>query len=71
MHQEHHSVDPITGKKVSFGLIRLANIDPLIDIALTLFKTDAKENHHIRFCCYHARHPLIVRSTIESTLTGS
>ena len=68
MHQEHHSVDPITGKKVSFGLIRLANIDPLIDIALTLFKTDAKENHHIRFCCYHARHPLIVRSTIESTL---
>lgn len=68
LHQEHHSVDPITGKKVSFGLIRFANIDPLIDVALTLFKTDAKENHHISFCCYHARHPLIVRSAIESTL---
>lgn len=68
MHLEHHSVDPVTKKKVSFGLMRLANIDPLIDVAQSLFTLDAKENHHIRLCCYHARHPLIVRSAIESTL---
>jgi CRISPR-associated endonuclease/helicase Cas3 len=68
LHKNHHSIDPQTKKKVSFGLIRLANIDPLIDIAQTLFALGAKPNHQIRLCCYHSHHPLLVRSAIESSL---
>jgi CRISPR-associated endonuclease/helicase Cas3 len=68
LHKLHHSIDPQTKKKVSFGLIRLANIDPLIDIAQTLFSLGAEQNHQIRLCCYHSHHPLLVRSAIESSL---
>lgn len=68
LHKNHHSIDPQSKKKVSFGLIRLANIDPLIDIAHTLFALGAEQNHQIRLCCYHSHHPLLVRSAIESSL---
>jgi len=68
LHKHHHSIDPQTKKQVSFGLIRLANIDPLIDIAQTLFSLGAEQNHQIRLCCYHSHHPLLVRSAIESSL---
>ena len=68
LHAQHHSVDPDTGKRVSFGVVRLANIDPLIDVAQHLFKKGAQQNHHIRLCCYHSRHPLLVRAKIEQQL---
>lgn len=68
LHKNHHSIDPQTRKQVSFGLIRLANIDPLIDIAQNLFSLGAEQNHQIRLCCYHSHHPLLVRSEIESRL---
>ena len=68
LHKNHHSIDPLTKKKVSFGLIRLANIDPLIDITQTLFSLGAEQNHQLRLCCYHSHHPLLVRSEIESRL---
>ena len=68
LHKNHHSIDPQTKKKVSFGLIRLANIDPLIDVAQKVFSLGAEQNHQIRLCCYHSHHPLLVRSEIESSL---
>jgi len=68
LHKNHHSIDPQSKKKISFGLIRLANIDPLIDISQALFSLGAEQNHQIRLCCYHSHHPLLVRSSIESTL---
>ncbi len=68
LHQYHHTIDPITHKRVSFGLVRLANIDPLIDIAQYLVKRGAQENHRIKLCCYHSRHPLLIRDKIEKQL---
>ncbi|TLU50776.1 MAG: type I-F CRISPR-associated helicase Cas3 [Chlorobium sp.] len=68
LHKSHHSIDPHTKKQVSFGLIRFANIDPLIDIAQKLFSLGAEQNQQIRLCCYHSHHPLLVRSAIESSL---
>lgn len=64
----HHSIDPSTGKRVSFGLIRMANIDPLFDVALNLYRLGAPEGCRIHLCAYHARHPTLVRAEIEKQL---
>ena len=68
LHRHHHSSDPITGKRVSFGLIRMANIDPLFDVALSLYERGAPEGCRIHLCAYHARHPTLVRAEIEKQL---
>lgn len=68
LHAEHHSVDPHSGKKVSFGLIRMANIDPLFDVAEAFLALSASSTTCVHLCCYHSRHPLVVRSRIESEL---
>jgi CRISPR-associated endonuclease/helicase Cas3 len=68
LHRQHNTVDKTTGKRISFGLIRMANIDPLIDVAQHLLQQDAQANYQVRYCCYHSRHPLLVRSRIEQQL---
>lgn len=68
LHRHHHSTDPVTGKRVSFGLIRMANIDPLFDVARSLYESGAPEGCHIHLCAYHARHPMLVRAAIERQL---
>lgn len=64
-HATHHEPDPITGQHVSFGLVRMANIEPLFDVALALFQRGAPAGTRIHLCVYHARFPLILRSAIE------
>lgn len=68
LHERHHSSDPVTGKRVSFGLIRMANIDPLVDVARSLFQQGASAGQRIHLCVYHSRHPLVMRSEIERRL---
>jgi len=71
LHGRHHDHDPTTGKRVSFGLIRMANIDPLFDVARALFAQNAPAGHRIHLCVYHARHPLLVRSALERELDAT
>jgi len=71
LHRYHHSTDPKTGKRVSFGLIRMANIDPMFDVALSLFELGAEAGCRIHLCVYHARHPLLVRAAIERELDAT
>ena len=68
LHRQHHTPDPKSGKRASFGLIRLANIDPLFDVACELFRLGAEAGHRIHLCVYHSRHPMLVRAAIERTL---
>ena len=68
LHQRHHCVDPHTSKRVSFGLIRMANIDPLVGVARALFQLGAPEGVRLHLCVYHSRHPLVIRSEIERRL---
>ncbi|MCU7935467.1 MAG: type I-F CRISPR-associated helicase Cas3f [Candidatus Thiodiazotropha sp. (ex Dulcina madagascariensis)] len=68
LHAQHHNTDPQTGKRVSLGLIRMANIGPLVDTAQTLCALGAGKSQRIHLCVYHARHPLLVRSGIERRL---
>lgn len=71
LHGQHHSTDPRSGKRASFGLIRMANIDPLYDVARELFSLGAEAGHQIHLCVYHSRHPLLIRAAIERTLDAA
>lgn len=75
-HPQNHTVDTAertsTGqpsdKRVSFGLVRMANIDPLIDVAMALHDMPMPEGVRLHLCVYHSRHPLLVRSGLEHTI---
>src|SRR3569623_226561 len=68
LHATHHTPDPNTGKRVSLGLIRMANINPLVQVAQALYTLGGQNDCHIHLCVYHAQHPLLVRSAIEKKL---
>lgn len=71
LHEQHHSLDPHSSKRVSFGLIRMANIEPLVEVAKELYRLGAPENLMIHLCVYHSQYPLLVRSAIERQLDGA
>lgn len=66
LHSQHHVVSD--KHSVSIGLIRMANINPLVAVAKALFKLPAPENTCIHYCVYHSRFPLAIRSSIENRL---
>lgn len=68
LHKANHTLDENTQKKVSFGLIRMANIAPLIEIAQVLFKAKVPANTQIHLAVYHSQFPLLMRSAIENEL---
>ncbi|MDB5742081.1 MAG: helicase-like protein [Polaromonas sp.] len=71
LHQAHHSLDTQSGngsKRVSFGLIRMANIEQLVDVALALYRQGAPDGVRIHLCAYHSQFPLLIRSAIEHQL---
>lgn len=66
LHQNNHV--EIASKQVSIGLVRMANINPMVAVAKELTKLALPENTHIHLCVYHSRYPLAVRSYLESQL---
>ncbi len=68
LHNLHHQQYPQSNKRISIGLVRMANINPLVALAKKLFATDVPPNFRIHYCVYHSQHPLIVRSVMESHL---
>lgn len=68
LHAQHHSLDPHSTKRVSFGLVRMANIEQLVDVALALYRLGAPEGVRIHLCTYHSQFPLFIRSNIERQL---
>jgi CRISPR-associated endonuclease/helicase Cas3 len=67
LHQDHHQ-QHASGKKISIGLVRIANINPLVAIARLLYANPAPENSRIHYCVYHSQYPLAQRAFIESRL---
>lgn len=68
LHANHHTLDPTSAKRVSFGLVRMANIEPLVEVALALYRQGAEHGHCIHLCVYHSQYPLLIRSAIEARL---
>jgi CRISPR-associated endonuclease/helicase Cas3 len=67
LHQAHHQSHS-SGKNVSIGLIRMANIDPLVTVAQRLLNTPSPADCRIHYCVYHSQHPMAMRSYIEQRL---
>ncbi|MCZ2107076.1 MAG: type I-F CRISPR-associated helicase Cas3f, partial [Burkholderiales bacterium] len=71
LHQRphNHSLDATSGKCVSLGLIRMANIAPLYDVALAMYALGAPApDVRVHLCVYHSQFPLLLRSAIEQQL---
>ncbi|MBP7544151.1 MAG: type I-F CRISPR-associated helicase Cas3 [Acidovorax sp.] len=71
LHQQphNHATDPASGKCISLGLIRMANIAPLFDVALAIYQLGAPApGVRVHLCVYHAQYPLLLRSAIEQQL---
>lgn len=66
LHSYHHEFKD--GKTVSVGIVRMANINPLVAVARSLLAKDAPENTRIHYCVYHSRYPLAIRSYLENKL---
>ena len=71
LHRDHANSDAKTHKRVSFGLVRMANIDPMFDVARALHEGTVPDDTHIHLCVYHARFPLAQRSAIEAMLDAT
>lgn len=67
LHLAHHQRHETT-KCVSFGLVRMANINPLVAVCQQLFRISPPENTRVHFCVYHSQHPMLTRSNMEARL---
>jgi len=70
LHQQHHQKHA-NGTQVSLGLIRFANIKPLVTMAKQLMKISPPAGYQIHYCVYHSQHPLAVRSYMEERLDAA
>ncbi|NNP73797.1 type I-F CRISPR-associated helicase Cas3 [Acinetobacter defluvii] len=68
LHQHHHTIDIQTGKKVSFGVVRVANIPPCVALTQFLLNAEWSENIAPRSMAYHSRQVLLLRSEQERHL---
>lgn len=66
LHKNNHV--QLNDKQVSIGLVRMANITPMVAVAKALLNLPAPEDTHIHLCVYHSRYPLAVRSYLETQL---
>lgn len=71
LHGAHHSIDPHSGRRVSFGLVRIANISQLYEVAQELLRQDLSEHFRMYLCVYHSQFPLLMRSAIEYRLDSA
>lgn len=71
LHRDNAEIDPASGKRISFGLIRLANIGPLFQLAQALYRQSAPDGVRIHLCVYHSQYPLLLRSAIERRLDAA
>jgi len=67
-HQNHHGIDQISGKSVSFGVVRIANIKPCIELTRYLLNSRWPENVEVRIMAYHSQQILIMRNEQEKHL---
>jgi len=68
LHQTNHLLDEKTGKKLSFGVVRVANIPPCIELSKYLITSEWPENFHPKIMAYHSRQVLLLRSKQEKHL---
>ncbi len=68
LHITHSYPDPETGIQVSFGCVRVANIQPCISLFEYLLSASYPADVEVRVMPYHSRQVLILRSAQEKHL---
>ncbi len=71
LHQAHHQVHAATGKRVSVGLVRMANINSMVTVLQHYIACAPAQGSRVHFVCYHSHHPLLVRSMMEARLDAA
>lgn len=67
-HRHHHEFDPKTQLKLSFGLMRMANIKPCVDLCRYLLAASYPPDTDVRVMAYHSQQTLIMRHEQERHL---
>lgn len=69
LHAKHH--EEHADKSVSLGLVRMANINPLVATAKALMAMSSPDGFCVHYCVYHSQHPLVMRSYMEKRLDAA
>jgi len=67
-HKHHHFVDAKTDKNISVGVVRMANINPCIELTKYLLENNLGQNVEIKTMAYHSRQVLLMRHEQEKYL---
>ncbi|MBL4832720.1 MAG: type I-F CRISPR-associated helicase Cas3 [Pseudomonas sp.] len=67
-HQQHYSIDSKTNINVSFGVVRVANIRPCIDLTKYLLQADYPKDTQVKVMAYHSQQVLLLRHEQEKHL---
>lgn len=67
-HTQHHSIDKKTAIKISFGVVRVANISPCVELTKHLLQTKYPENTQVKVMAYHSQQVLLLRHEQEKHL---
>ncbi|MEG0869840.1 MAG: hypothetical protein RSD49_04840 [Hafnia sp.] len=55
LHRKNHEIDPQTGKRFSFGLVRLSTVESCKEFALYLKENSRLHGIELKICCYHSQ----------------
>jgi len=67
-HKYHNFTDTKTNKKISIGVVRVANIDPCVALTKHLLNDPFAEDTEIKAMAYHSRQVLLMRHAQEKYL---
>lgn len=70
MHEQNHIIDRKTGKRVSFGVVRMANINPCVELSEYLLRCTWSQDVAVRLMTYHSRQILLLRHEQENIWTA-
>jgi CRISPR-associated endonuclease/helicase Cas3 len=67
-HKQHHSTDKKTSINTSFGVVRVANISPCVELTKYLLQAAYPENTQVKVMAYHSQQVLLLRHEQEKHL---
>ena len=69
-HYHHFCIDKVSALKVSFGVVRMANISPCVDLTRHLLTHQWPVDTQVRVMAYHSQQILLMRHQQELHLDG-
>lgn len=67
-HQHHNTLEPESQTRVSFGVVRVANIQPCVELTQYLLGCDWPADTEVRCMAYHSQQVMLLRHAQEKHL---